>query len=145
MYETRTFRSREEMDRIHRDESSAFPIVWAFSKADLIEGAQKVWNIDLESMERPPKLIAIGGGGYILKEHRDAYLEMLKQHSEERKLMASSFKELVATIRSAMFNREYSYTLDRDDVMEELMSYKDLPRFEEAWKKAEKAVLKGTA
>lgn len=70
--DVRKFNTKAELDKTHRDEIAAFPIVWAFSKPDLVEGAKKVWDldIDLDTKEGLPSLISIGAGGYILKRIR---------------------------------------------------------------------------
>ena len=145
MSELRKFASKQQMERTHQQEVNDFPIVYAFNEQDLYAGAKKVWNIDLKTAKERPKLCSIGAGGYILLKDKADLIALFKKQDEERKLFATDFNQLVTVIRSAMFSHEYSYTLDKDDVMEELSSYADNPRFEEAWKKAEKAVLKKTA
>lgn len=139
----RKFSSKAEIDKIHQEEVNNFPIVFAFTENDLIEGGKKVWNIDLKEVR--PQIVSIGAGGYILKSDVEAFKALLKQHDAEKKTHAQNMRALVAVIKEAMYSHEYTYTLDRDDVLTELGSYEGLPHFEEAWKKAEKAVLKNAA
>lgn len=141
-----SYATREAMKAAHQEEVNAFPIVYAFSTEQFKEGIKKLWGLDYDNTRQVKKaqIVSIGYGGYVLKKDVPALKEMFARHREEEKAFASDFKNLVTMIKAEMYNHEYTYVPYEveEEVKEALDSVKDHPRFEEAWKKAKREVLK---
>lgn len=138
------YKTREEMEMTHQKEVNEFPIVFAFSNEQFEQGAREVWGMKTLGKTNLSKICSIGMGGYILKADKDRYIEMLKRHAKEKKEFNADFKNLVEQIKYEMYNHEYTYVPYEveDEVRSALYLYQDHPRFEEAWNKAKKEVLK---
>ena len=138
------YKTREELRKAHEKEINDFSIVWAFSNEQFEEGIREKYGLNAKKKADLKKLCSIGMGGYMLKTDVKPYLEMLKRHSRELKEFNADFKRLVEEIKYEMWNHEYSYCPYEveEEVREALGIYHDNPRFEEAWEKAKKEVLK---
>lgn len=93
---------------------------FAFSKEQFSEGLQKL-GIDPEQTE---KLVAIGGGGYMLKDHSSEYHQLAEDLQSEYERAAndpeSGDQFLYDAFYSELNNHEYSYTGDPVDAIEAL-------------------------
>ena len=138
------YATREEMKKAHEKEMNSFPIVFAFSDKQFEEGIREKWGMTNTSKRNLEKICSIGMGGYILKADTEKYLEMLKRFTREEKEFNADFRELVKTIKAEMYNYEYTYSPhDADDYVREAVNHlSDHPRFEEAYAKARREVLK---
>ncbi len=138
------YASRIEMEKAHQKEINEFPLVFAFSNQQFEEGIKEEWGLDANNKEDLKKIISIGYGGYVLEADAKRYIEMLKRHAKEKKEFNADFKNLVEQIKYEMYNHEYTYVPYEveEEIRDALYIYQDHPRFEEAWKKAKKEVLK---
>ena len=138
------YASRAEMDAVHQAEVNTLPIVFAFSNQQFEEGAREMWGIDAHNKEDLKKVRSIGAGGYMLATDLPKLHEMMERHTREKKEFTSDFKNLVERIKYEMYNHEYTYVPYEveEEVKESLAIYQDHPRFEEAWEKAKREVLK---
>ena len=143
--ELRVFETKKEMEKAHREDVNKFPIVFAFDNKQLKEGMQKKWGLDSEKKEDLNKIVSIGAGGYIRKEDVSAFKEMFDRQHKEEALFTKNYKNLVETIKDTMFNHEYQYTEDDEDILQYLIQYRTNPLFDKAWQKAKKEVLSGKA
>lgn len=138
------YASRIEMEKAHQKEVNEFPLVFAFSNQQFEEGIKEKWGLDANNKEDLKKIVSIGYGGYVLEADAKRYIEMLKRHAKEKKEFNADFKNLVEQIKYEMYNHEYTYVPYEveEEIRDALYIYQDHPRFEEAWKKAKKEVLK---
>ena len=138
--ELRAFESYEDLQKVHSDDISNFPILWLFGHHSEEELKKELSTIGATSLK---ECCSIMGGGIIHKTKKQALLDMFKQHDEERKLfMNSSIQHLVSMIKREMGNHEYAYTRDCEDTLAALgKTTKDLENdatFRKAWYIAEK-------
>jgi len=141
-----TYTSQIEMKKVHQKEVDAFPIVFAFSNEQFKSGIKKTWGLDYDddAALKAAHIVSIGAGGYVLKKDIPALKEMFARHKAEEKDFANDFKNLVDLIKAEMNNHEYSYVPYEveEEIREALSPHQDHPRFEEAWNKAKREVLK---
>lgn len=138
------YASRTEMEMAHQKEVNEFPLVFAFSNQQFEEGVKEKWGLDANNDEHLKQIASLGAGGYIRKVDIERYIEMIKRHTKEKKEFNADFKQLVEQIKYEMYNHEYTYVPYEveEEVRDALSIYQDHPRFEEAWNKAKKEVLK---
>ena len=138
------YANRMEMKLTHQKEINEFPIVWAFNTEQFEEGCRKVFGFKTLGKKNLGKICSIGMGGYILKKDTKRYVEMLKRHTAEEKEFNRDFKNLVQTIKEEMYNHEYTYVpYEADEYVREATAHlNDHPRYEEAYQKARREVLK---
>ena len=144
--EIRQFESYAEMSAVHQKDVDNFPMCFIFgrkSDEDIREELYKsLGTRDLNDVMKSPY------GGIILKKDLSAMIEMFKHHDRERDYFNRSFDKLVESIKSEMYNHEYSYTLDPMDTLMALgkttKAFQDY-RFKKAFETAEKQVLREAA
>lgn len=141
-----TYATREAMKAAHQAEVNAFPMVFAFNEQQFKDNIKATWGLDYDDKEKVKEahIVSIGAGGYVLKKDVPALKEMFARHNQEEKNFAKDFRNLVNIIKAEMYNHEYTYVPYEveEEVKEALDNVKDHPRFEEAWKKAKREVLK---
>lgn len=102
----------------HKAETHAFPMMFAFSKEQFTKGVEQLGVSD------PSELVAIRGGGYIRKSDKDAFLEMLDRHEQERQAAMEADKKgtgyLYEMFADELANQEYGYTYDLEDTLNAL-------------------------
>lgn len=140
----RKYHTRADMEIAHQKEVNNFPMVFAFDRETLKRECLKVFDLDIDEPGNLKQLVGIGGGGVIRRSDIKAFNEMFERQKEEKKAFTKDFNNLVAVIVSAMRDHEYSYTMDKEDVLIELSAYTDNLRFDEAWRKAEEKVLRAS-
>lgn len=65
----------------HQKEFNDFPIMWAFSKKQFIEGMEKLGLKETDT----DKVLSIGSGGFMRKTDAPAFDEMVLRHERELK------------------------------------------------------------
>lgn len=138
----RVFATRHEMEKAHREDVNKFPMFFAFDDAQFNKGMEK-FNLDGNNKEDIAKITSIGAGGYILKKDIRAFKEMFDRQHKEEALFTKNYKNLVETIEDVMYDHEYNYTEDDEDILQYLTQYRTNPLFNKAWEKAKKNVLSG--
>ena len=117
-----------------------FQVFWAFSEQQFDEGMEKI-NCTDKSLIR-----AIGAGGYMLKENKQAFDKLFSDHEiREKELMQSDDEFLYSLLQYEFANHECHYTfdyqpvfdmfgLDRND--ERVMKmFKEICKKEKEWQK----------
>lgn len=94
-----------ELKKKEEDRISSVPIVWAFSDAQLKEGAE---SKGLEVTE----LRAIGAGGYMRPQDKHLLDEAFEQNEKEREEWLKDPKNLEEAFRYELSNHEYCFTYD---------------------------------
>lgn len=109
-----------ELKKQQEKEINKFPIIFAFSKKQLIEGKEK---LGLKETDKN-KLLSIGGGGFIRKSDEKALDEMLNRHNKELKktidedLTGDGF--IYDMFNYELSNHEYCITYDIEDTLDSL-------------------------
>ncbi|MBE6954494.1 MAG: hypothetical protein E7449_01105 [Ruminococcaceae bacterium] len=126
-------------------ETNAFPMHFAFGQ-EQIDRKIKELNLDPENYHE--QIVAIGWGGFVLKEDAPAFRELIDRHNRE-------WKEAIASDETGdgfiydmflyeLWNHEYGYTLTYEDTLDALgYTQEDIeadPRLEHGLKKAAKAL-----
>jgi hypothetical protein len=102
-----------ELKQKHREEFESFPIIFAFSTAQLEEGLKQL-NCTKEDLR------ATGAGGFIRKEDTQALRDLINRHAAET---AEAFKDdsfLTSAIKYELANHEYCITHDPEPAMRAL-------------------------
>ena len=110
----------EELINRQQSKYNKFPIKFAFSDEQFKKSMSELGLNENDT----DKIIVIGGGGFIKKEDKEAYLEMVKRFNKE-------FEESISADRAGrdfikdMFsyelaNHEYCYTRDLTDTLDSL-------------------------
>ncbi len=101
-------------------EFNKFPLGAAFSQKQFEEMMNK-WNLTVDDTD---KICSIGFGCYIRKDDKDAYLEMIKRHKQERLNAVASDKTGNRYIKDMFLyelaNHEYCITYDLEDTLDAL-------------------------
>lgn len=132
----REFKSYEEMNRIHQEEYNALPIVYMFGRKTDEEIAEALKPIKANSIHECVSLF--GAGDVMRQEDVPAILKCMRKHTEEKKLFQKN--NLVSCILTEMYNYEYSYAYEKEDVLNALgRTYADFEdeTFRKAWQIAE--------
>lgn len=80
--------SYQAMQARHQREVNAFPMKWAFNNAQFEEGMRE---LGLEPTQTD-EIVGIGGGGFICKRDRQAFIDMFKRQDAERKAALAAQK-----------------------------------------------------
>lgn len=101
-----------KMKEKHREEVNKFPMKFAITDEDLIEGMKE---LGLEENDKD-KITAIGGGGFIRDADIKAYNEMFNRHhkemQEEIKKDSTGENFIRDMFAEELANYEYGYTND---------------------------------
>lgn len=80
--------SYQAMQARHQREVNAFPMKWAFNNAQFEEGMRELGLEPTQTNE----IVGIGGGGFICKRDRQAFIDMFKRQDAERKAALAAQK-----------------------------------------------------
>ena len=80
--------SYEAMQKRHQQEVNAFPIKWAFNNRQLEQGMRELGLNPSQTNE----IVGIGGGGFIRRSDRQAFIDMFKRQDAERKAALAAQK-----------------------------------------------------
>lgn len=133
-----------EMKERHQQEVNALPVKFAFSKEQFNDMC-KSWGF---AEDDAPNMIYHGGGGmYYLKKDDELIRDTFwRCHAEEFNAMTSDFDFAVQAFEYEMYNHEYPYSMDCEDVISSLgLNWEDFDRHSilgKAFDVAEKIVMK---
>ena len=134
-----------EMKERHQQEVNALPIKFAFSN-NQFKDICKSWGFTVDDA---PNMIYSGGMGmYYLRKDSDLIRDTFERVGrEESDALRSSFDFAVQAFEYEMYNHEYSYTMEADDMLDSLgLDWSDLnddPMLLSAFRKAKEKVLRG--
>ena len=116
-----------EMKKRHQAEINAFPMFWAFSKAQFADGMQKLGLTENDK----DKVCHIPSGGFLKKEDMPKLTELIDRHARERDEAIKADRSGNGFIYQMFYyelnNHEYSYTEDYEDTLDALgITYDDL-------------------
>ena len=97
----------------HQQEIEAFPMFFAFSSDQFEDGMAKI-GVDPCDVN---KLFSIGGGGYIRKSDKKAFVDMLNRHKKEMAEARKQGDTLYDMIKYELANHEYCVTYDSTDAL----------------------------
>ena len=117
--------SYQELKERNQKEVNEFKgLFFAFNNEQLAEGMQKQ---GLQEKEYN-KICSIGGGGYLLKERKEAFADMFKRQKAEKKSYNKNKKQLLDSLIYELNNHEYCITYDVTETLEALnLKSEDLP------------------
>ena len=142
----RSFKTLAEMEAAHQKDINDFPIVYMFGYKSEKEIRERIAKIGASSLN---ECIDNGYGGILLKSKLNDYKEMFARHRRERKKFCENEENLCKMILHTMYDHEYGYTENPEDVLDALgKTYDDLQndqRFRNAWDKAEKICIENTS
>ena len=102
-------------------EVNAFPFVFAFNDAQFEKAAAEKWG---DRWKDPGSVIAIGAGGYVLKDDYPRMKEMFKRHRDELQEAIDADQTGHDFIEGMFYyelcNHEYSYTGDIEETLNAL-------------------------
>lgn len=105
-----------ELRKRHKSDIDNFPMFFAFSKDQFEEGKTKI------GCEPDEKLVSIGMGGYIKKQDKETFIDMMKQHEKEHfnNMLENEQKDeyVYHMVQYELGNHEFSYTYEREDALE---------------------------
>ena len=99
-----------ELKEKHRKELDAFPMAFAFSQDQLREGLEKL------GVEKT-NVISIGGGGFIRKTDKQAFLDLFDRHAQERDEALKDDEFVLEAIRYELVNHEYCISYDPEPAL----------------------------
>jgi hypothetical protein len=111
----------------HSEEINGFKgMFFAFSNQQAEEALKELGINGLEAAKG--KFCSIGCGGYILKDRKPAFVELMNRHGEELKNALNRADFMAEALRYELANHEYEYTRDPADSLNSLgLSYADIP------------------
>lgn len=117
----------KELTERHQKEVNAFPIGAAFSDKQFAEMMQG-WGFTLENTD---KICSLGGGCFIRRSDKDAFLEMMERHTKEMKDAIAADETGDGFIYDMFYyelaNHEYCITYDYAETLDACnISYKQL-------------------
>ena len=80
--------SYEAMQKRHQQEVNAFPMKWAFNNQQLEQGMRELGLNPSQTNE----IVGIGGGGFIRRSDRQAFIDMFKRQNAEQKAALAAQK-----------------------------------------------------
>lgn len=102
---------KEYNNKVSKD-FHAFPMAFAFSNDQLVEGMKKL------GVERQSELVSIGCNGFIRKSDKEAFLQMIAEHKALFRKGIEDPEFCYSMFVAEMANHEYSYTYDDEEVLE---------------------------
>ena len=103
----------QDLKTRHQQEIDAFPMFFAFSNDQFEAGMEKL-GVDPCDVN---KLFSIGGGGYIRKADKQAFVDMLNRHKKEMAEARKQGNTLYDMIKYELANHEYCVTYDSTDAL----------------------------
>lgn len=107
----------EEFRKRQQEEFNKFPTAFAFSNQQLKEGLEKLGLTENDK----DKIIAIGGGGFIKKGDKEAYIKLINKQKNEFndaiKNDATGENFIKDMFESELANHEYGYTEKLNDTL----------------------------
>ena len=102
-----------ELKERQQQEVNAFPMFAAFSEKQFDEGMQRL------KIKSRKNVLSIGAGVFIRKDDRDAFVSMMKRHTDEVKQACAADQTgdgfIFDMFYSCLADHEYSYTRDLAD------------------------------
>lgn len=80
--------SYEAMQKRHQQEVNAFPMKWAFNNRQLEQGMRELGLNPSQTNE----IVGIGGGGFIRRSDKQAFIDMFKRQNAEQKTALAAQK-----------------------------------------------------
>lgn len=121
-----------------QQEVKEFPILFAFTAEQLLEGLKK-WDVDEK------EIISVTKDGYILSKDREAYISMMLRHKDELLKALDNQDYLYDMFRHEMENHEYFISGDLDDALQgcpvSIEEIADNPLMQETLEKVKEAYI----
>lgn len=115
---TKQYESYKKMKREHQAEVDNFPMFFAFSNEQFDENIKKVGL----TPEDTDKILSIGYGGFIRKEDREKFLNMMESHDKELQQAIKEDKTGEGFIKDMFLyelgNHEYIITGNFEDTLD---------------------------
>lgn len=110
--------SYEAMQKRHQQEVNAFPMKWAFNNQQLEQGMRELGLNPSQTNE----IVGIGGGGFIRRSDRQAFIDMFKRQNAEQKAALAAQKTgdeyAYQMFLHELGNHEYIITGDLSDTLD---------------------------
>lgn len=110
--------SYEAMQKRHQQEVNAFPMKWAFNNQQLEQGMRELGLNPSQTNE----IVGIGGGGFIRRSDRQAFIDMFKRQNAEQKAALAAQKTgdeyAYQMFLHELGNHEYVITGDLSDTLD---------------------------
>ena len=110
--------SYEAMQKRHQQEVNAFPMKWAFNNRQLEQGMRELGLNPSQTNE----IVGIGGGGFIRRSDRQAFIDMFKRQNAEQKAALAAQKTgdeyAYQMFLHELDNHEYVITGDLSDTLD---------------------------
>ena len=110
--------SYEAMQKRHQQEVNAFPMKWAFNNRQLEQGMRELGLNPSQTNE----IVGIGGGGFIRRSDRQAFIDMFKRQNAEQKAALAAQKTgdeyAYQMFLHELGNHEYVITGDLSDTLD---------------------------
>lgn len=110
--------SYEAMQKRHQQEVNAFPMKWAFNNRQLEQGMRELGLNPLQTNE----IVGIGGGGFIRRSDKQAFIDMFKRQNAEQKAALAAQKTgdeyAYQMFLHELGNHEYVITGDLSDTLD---------------------------
>ena len=110
--------SYEAMQKRHQQEVNAFPMKWAFNNQQLEQGMRELGLNPSQTNE----IVGIGGGGFIRKRDRQAFIDLFKRQNAEQKAALAAQKTgdeyAYQMFLHELGNHEYVITGDLSDTLD---------------------------
>ena len=108
----------QAMQERHQQEVNAFPMKWAFTNQQFEQGMRELGLRPTQTS----KIVGIGGGGFIRRSDKKAFIDMFKRQDAERKA-ALAAQKTGSEYAYQMFlhelgNHEYIVTGDLTDTLD---------------------------
>ncbi len=101
----------------NEQELNAFPMGFAFSKEQFVKACEKL-GVDPDDAKN--ELVGIPGGGFIRREDKSDFIDMLKRHRERIENVLKDPEQLIKAFIYELGNHEYCITGDREESFEAL-------------------------
>ena len=110
--------SYQAMQARHQREVNAFPMKWAFNNQQLEQGMRELGLNPSQTNE----IVGIGGGGFIRRSDRQAFIDMFKRQNAEQKAALAAQKTgdeyAYQMFLHELGNHEYVITGDLSDTLD---------------------------
>ena len=110
--------SYEAMQKRHQQEVNAFPMKWAFNNRQLEQGMRELGLNPSQTNE----IVGIGGGSFIRRSDRQAFIDMFKRQNAEQKAALAAQKTgdeyAYQMFLHELGNHEYVITGDLSDTLD---------------------------
>ena len=110
--------SYEAMQKRHQQEVNAFPMKWAFNNRQLEQGMRELGLNPSQTNE----IVGIGGGGFIRRSDKQAFIDMFKRQNAEQKAALAAQKTgdeyAYQMFLHELGNHEYIVTGDLTDTLD---------------------------